>query len=229
MVFAIIVAAGKGVRMNDSLPKQFLSLAGVPILVHTLRVFDTCDVINTVIVVVSKEDRDFCRREILKTSNLQKNVRLVIGGPQRQDSVHNGLQTVDRDDGIIVIHDGVRPFVRQEHLMACINGAKENGACILGIPTFDTVKSVNASGGIIKTQERDRLWLAQTPQAFQTRLIKTAHENAKKEGFIGTDDASLVERLGRRVKIITGSRSNIKITNPEDLELARAILQVWTN
>ena len=143
----------------------------------------------------------------------------------RQDSVYNGLQGVEPDDGIIVIHDGVRPFVRLEQLVACIKGATEFGACIIGIPAFDTVKQVNAKNEIVQTYKRDSLWLAQTPQAFRAKMIIKAHEVAKQDRFIGTDDASLVERLGHTVKIVPGSRSNIKITNKEDLELARAILQ----
>jgi 2-C-methyl-D-erythritol 4-phosphate cytidylyltransferase len=133
---------------------------------------------------------------------------------------------IETDDGIVLVHDGVRPFVKPKHLIACIKGAQEHGACILGIPAFDTVKHVNAKNEIIETRKRDSLWLAQTPQAFQLKLIKKAHLAAKQDGFIGTDDASLVERLGEVVKIIPGSRSNIKITNREDLKLAQALLQI---
>ena len=176
-------------------------------------------------MVAPKEDFDFCRNDILMPAKFQKNIKLAAGGPERQDSVYNGLQTVGPDDGIIVIHDGVRPFVRQEQLVACIKGAEEFGACIIGIPVFDTVKQTNAKNEIVQTYKRDSLWLAQTPQAFRAKLIIKAHEAAKQDRFIGTDDASLVERLGHAVKIVHGSRSNIKITNKEDLELARAILQ----
>ena len=151
---------------------------------------------------------------------------LIAGGVERQDSVYNGLKAVDSDGGIVLIHDGVRPFVRQEHLVACINGAAELGACILGIPAFDTVKKVNATNEITQTLKRDKLWLAQTPQAFQLKLIIKAHEAAKQEGFIATDDASLVERLGEIVKIIPGNRGNIKITNQEDLKLAQALFRI---
>jgi 2-C-methyl-D-erythritol 4-phosphate cytidylyltransferase len=224
-VHAIIVAAGKGIRMNDSVRKQYIALDGSSILSHTLYIFDSCQRVSQIILVVPKEDFDFCRNDILMPAKLQKDINLVAGGPERQDSVYNGLQIVEPDDGIVVIHDGVRPFVRQEHLVACIKGAAEFGACIIGIPAFDTVKQVNAKNEIVQTHKRDALWLAQTPQAFRAKLIKKAHEAAIQEGFIGTDDASLVERLGQTVKIIPGSRSNIKITSQEDLELARAILQ----
>jgi 2-C-methyl-D-erythritol 4-phosphate cytidylyltransferase len=226
MVYAIIVAAGKGIRLKGALRKQYVALDGISILRHTLNIFDSCQRINQLIVVVPKEDLDFCQNEILMSSKLQKDVILVGGGAERQDSVFIGLKAIKSDDGIVLIHDGVRPFVRQEHIVACINGAAEHGACILGIPAFDTVKKVNSTNEITQTLKRDALWLAQTPQAFQLKLIKKAHEAAKQEGFIGTDDASLVERLGEVVKIIPGSRRNIKITNQEDLKLAHALLRI---
>ena len=226
MVYAIIVAAGKGIRMSDSVRKQYIALDGMPMLSRTLGVFNHCDLIDRIIVAVPEDDIDFCRNEIIPAANMGKDPILVIGGARRQDSVYNSLQTIETDDGVVLIHDGVRPFVNPEHLVACIKGAQKHGACILGIPAFDTVKHVNTKNEIIQTQKRDRLWLAQTPQAFQLQLIKKAHEIAKKEGFMGTDDASLVERLGGVVKIIPGSRSNIKITNQEDLKLAQALLQI---
>ncbi len=225
-VHAIVVAAGKGIRLKGALRKQYVALDGIPILRHTLNMFDSCQRVNQLIVVVPKEDLDFCRNEILMSSKLQKDVILVGGGAERQDSVFIGLKAIKSDDGIVLIHDGVRPFVRQEHIVACINGAAEHGACILGIPAFDTVKKVNTTNEITQTLKRGALWLAQTPQAFQLKLIKKAHEAAKQEGFIGTDDASLVERLGEVVKIIPGNRSNIKITKQEDLKLAQALLRI---
>ena len=223
-VIAIIVAAGKGNRMRGSVRKQYIALDGIPILGRTLNIFDSCSQVNQIIVVVPDEDLDFCRNEILTPAKLQKDVNLIAGGLERQDSVYNALKIIEPDEGIVIIHDGVRPFVRQKHLVDAINGAEEFGACILGIPAFDTVKKVNPANEIIETHKRDTLWLAQTPQVFEVKLIKKAHEKAKQEGFMGTDDASLVERLGEAVKIIPGSRSNIKITNPEDLNLARAII-----
>jgi len=227
--YAIIVAGGKGIRMNDALRKQYIALDGIPMLRRTLSIFNRCDLIDQIILAVPEDDIEFCRGQIIADADMQKEIRLVIGGPQRQDSVYNCLQTIEMDDGIVLIHDGVRPFVKPAHLVACIKVAKKHGACILGIPVFDTVKHVNAKQEIIRTPQRDILWLAQTPQAFQLKLIKTAHLTAKQEGFIGTDDASLVERLGAVVKIIPGSRSNIKITDAEDLQLARAILKDWPN
>jgi 2-C-methyl-D-erythritol 4-phosphate cytidylyltransferase len=228
-VHAIIVAAGQGIRMSNTVRKQYIALDGIPILSRTLGVFDRCDLIDRIIVAVPKDDIDYCRNEIIPAADMKKEVILVVGGERRQDSVYNGLKTIESDDGIVLIHDGVRPFVNPEHLAACIKSAQKQGACILGIPAFDTVKHVNAKNEIIETRKRDTLWLAQTPQAFQLELIKRAHEIAKQEGFTGTDDASLVERLGGIVKIIPGSRNNIKITNQEDLKLAQAILNDWSN
>jgi 2-C-methyl-D-erythritol 4-phosphate cytidylyltransferase len=226
-VHAVIVAAGKGNRMSGSVRKQYIALDGVPILGRTLKKFDSCAEIDRIIVVVPDEDLDFCQKEILTPAKLQKDVNLLAGGSERQDSVYNALKIIEPDEGIVIIHDGVRPFVRQAHLVASIKCAAERGACILGIPAFDTVKKVNPKNEIIQTQKRDMLWLAQTPQVFKVKLIKEAHEKAKQEGFVGTDDASLVERLGEAVKILPGSRSNIKITSPEDLKLAHAILKDW--
>ncbi len=214
--------------MGEGVRKQYIALDGIPLLTLTLRIFNRCDPIDRIILAVPEDDIDFCRSEIIPGAGIKKEVRLISGGAQRQDSVYNSLKAIDADDGIVLIHDGVRPFVKMEHLVACINGAREHGACILGIPAFDTVKHVNAKNEITHTRQRDTLWLAQTPQAFQLELIKKAHRAAKQEGFIGTDDASLVERLGEVVKIIPGSRSNIKITDQEDLKLARAILKDWS-
>ncbi len=225
-VYAIIVAAGKGIRLKGALRKQYIALDGVPILRHTLNKFDSCDRVNQIVVVVPKADLDFCRNEILMTAELQKEVHLVGGGDERQDSVFIGLKTIESDDGIVLIHDGVRPFVQQSHLVACIDGATEFGACILGIPAFDTVKKVNSKNQITQTLKREKLWLAQTPQAFELKLIKKAHDAAKQEGFMGTDDASLVERLGGTVKIIPGSRNNIKITDQSDLTLAQTLFRI---
>jgi 2-C-methyl-D-erythritol 4-phosphate cytidylyltransferase len=225
-VYAIILAAGKGLRMSDAVRKQYIALDGMPMLSRTLRVFDGCDRVDRIIIALPEHDVDFCRNEIIPAAGMKNEPILVIGGERRQDSVYNSLKSIQTDDGIVLIHDGVRPFVKPQHLADCIKGAREHGACILGIPAFDTVKQVNAANEIIQTRKRDTLWLAQTPQAFQIKLIKKAHEVARQVGFGATDDACLVERLGEVVKIIPGSRSNIKITNREDLKLAQALLQI---
>jgi 2-C-methyl-D-erythritol 4-phosphate cytidylyltransferase len=170
-VHAIIVAAGKGIRMSDAVRKQYIALDGIPMLSRTLGVFSRCDLIDRIIMAVPEDDIDFCRNEVIPAANMEKEPILVIGGARRQDSVYSSLKTIETDEGVVLIHDGVRPFVNPEHLVACIKGAQKHGACILGIPAFDTVKHVDSKNEIIQTQKRDTLWLAQTPQAFQLGLI----------------------------------------------------------
>jgi 2-C-methyl-D-erythritol 4-phosphate cytidylyltransferase len=223
MVTAIIVAAGKGTRMREGQRKQYLLLAGLPILTRTLVVFDKCEEIKQVILVIPPDDFSYCRKNILNPAGLSKKVILAPGGQRRQESVLNGLKAVDPGCSIAVIHDGVRPFLRNSQLLACIDGARESGACILGVPAYETLKQANASEHIIQTLKRDDIWLAQTPQAFRYDLIRKAHDRASREGYSATDDASLVERLGGTVKIIAGSRNNIKITIQEDFEMARRL------
>jgi 2-C-methyl-D-erythritol 4-phosphate cytidylyltransferase len=210
--------------MNQDVPKQYLSLEGRPILGHTLLVFDSCDRIDEVLVVIAAEDFDFCRQNVISPLHLQKRIRLVAGGDRRQDSVYNGLKALDQNADLVVIHDGVRPFVKPEELVACIDGAIQFNACILGIPASDTLKRVDQAGIISETLARDNIWLVQTPQVFKYDLILKAHEAARKDGVSGTDDAFLAERLGSQVRMITGSKNNIKITTREDLVAARAIL-----
>lgn len=224
MVTGIIVAAGKGIRMNRSVRKQYLTLAGHPVLCHTLRAMDTCPLIGHILLVIPSDDFEFCREHILASLATRNEITLVAGGAERQDSVYNGLQAARDTDGIVVIHDGVRPFVDENTFTRCIEAAKTAGACISGIPISDTVKQVAVSGTIEKTLDRETLWLAQTPQVFRYGIIRKAHERARELGVKGTDDALLVERMGYDVRIVPGSRFNIKITTPEDLKMAEAIL-----
>ena len=224
MVSAIIVAAGQGTRMQGQPRKQYLSLGGIPILARTLAIFDKCDRIKQIILVIPQDDFDFCQKNIVEPAGLTRKIIKVPGGAHRQESVYNGLKKVDPDCRIVVIHDGVRPFVQHEQLIECIDGAREAGACIMGVPAYETLKQADASDHIIRTLKRDDVWLAQTPQAFRHDLIRRAHDRAQMEGYFATDDACLVEKLGATVKIISGSRNNIKITIKEDLEMAQSIL-----
>ncbi len=224
MVSAIIVAAGQGTRMQGQQRKQYLSLGGIPILTRTLAVFDKCDRIQHIILVVPQDDFDFCQKNIVEPAGLARKIIMAPGGDRRQESVFNGLKKVDPECKIVVMHDGVRPFVKNEQIIECIDGAREAGACIVGVPAYETLKQVDASDHIIRTLKRDDIWLAQTPQAFRHDLIRMAHDRARIEGYSATDDACLVERLGATVKIITGSRNNIKITIKEDLEMAGWLL-----
>ena len=223
MVSAIIVAAGKGIRMKSTMRKQYLDLSGRPVLAHSIMAFDSCSQVAEIYLVVPKEDIEYCQNKILSLLDLKNQINLVHGGAKRQDSVYNGLQSIDKDTETVVIHDGVRPLIHPEELKECILGSKKYGACILGTPASDTLKRVDKSGIIEATLPRENIWLAQTPQAFQYDLILKAHETARRDGYVGTDDASLVERLGADVKIINGSRFNIKITQKEDLAVAKAM------
>lgn len=226
-VSAIIVAAGKGRRMNAAAPKQYLILGGLPILSHTMLAVDACPEVDDICLVVPESDIDYCRKAVLAPIYLRVPVKMIAGGPQRQESVYNGLSSLVSDNGIVLIHDGVRPFVGVDEIRRCIDAAKIHGACIPGLPVSDTLKAVDDGGDIIRTIDRGLLWHAQTPQAFQCRLIKDAHEKAKCEGVTGTDDAFLVERLGEKVHIVSGSIFNIKITTPEDLKMAEAIAGIY--
>ena len=223
MVSAIIVAAGKGSRMKGKMRKQYLDLSGQPVLVHSIVAFDSCSLVEEIFLVIPKKDVEYCQKKILSLLDLKNHINFVHGGAKRQDSVYNGLQAINKNTDTVVIHDGVRPFIKTEDLKRCILGSKKFGACILGTPASDTLKSVDKSDIIETTLSRDNIWLVQTPQAFQYDLILKAHETARRDGYVGTDDASLVERLGEDVKIISGSRFNIKITKKEDLAIAKVM------
>ena len=200
-------------------------LCDQPIVGHTLLAIQSCDLIQKVILVVPAKDLDFCRQEIIIPLKIDDRVQLVAGGDERQESVFNGLQSIDDKDSLVVIHDGVRPFVTADQLRRCIKEARKTGACILGMPAFETVKQEDGTGCIAKTLDRTTLWLAQTPQVFDYTIINQAHLMARKNGYRASDDALLVERLGYKVKIIRGAASNIKITTPEDLRMGEAIMR----
>jgi len=225
MVSTIIVAAGKGTRLKGEVRKQYLTIAGRPILSHTLGAFSACSCIDEILLVAPEKDFDFIRDRILSCVDFNKPFRLVQGGLERQDSVYQGLRALRHTGGIVVIHDGVRPLVQPEQITDCVHGAVRFGSCIMGIPVHDTLKRVDESGFIRETVERASLWLVQTPQAFQYDLIKNAHERARKDGRKGTDDAFLVEQTGQHVKMIKGSPLNIKITTQDDLILAESIIK----
>jgi 2-C-methyl-D-erythritol 4-phosphate cytidylyltransferase len=228
MAAAIIVAAGKGRRMAGRVPKQYLDLNGQPVVAHTLKVFDACDLVEALILVVAETDFDFCRKAILQRLALRKKVLLTAGGRERQDSVYRGLlcaaEVLDNPSALVAIHDGVRPLVSVAQVTACIRQARVSGACILGLPVVDTLKQVDERDHISTTLAREAVWMAQTPQVFRLDLILRAHEGARKRGIAATDDAELVERLGVAVGILRGGRQNFKITTADDLEMARSLL-----
>jgi len=226
-VAAIIPAAGLGRRMQQDTPKTYLSLAGRPILAHTLEVFEAVPEVHEVTVVVHPGDLEFCREEVIAPSCFKKVLRLVPGGKERQDSVYNALKVLwsEADElEIILVHDGVRPFVTPEQVSQVVAAARRSGGAILGIPCQDTLKRVNAKGEVAATVERRNLWQVQTPQAFQTALLCRAFREAMSRNFYATDEAALVEALGQTVVMVPGSPLNLKITTPDDLRLAEALL-----
>ena len=218
---AIIPAGGTGKRMGSRLPKQYLSLAGFPILVHTLKPFQRSPLIDEIFLAVPKGDLTKIRRDVVATFHLSKVSRVLAGGRERQDSVWNALMHVRREHDIVLVHDAVRPFVSGEIIERAVAGAKESGAVATGVPIQDTVKRTDPAGTVTGTVSRDGLWSVQTPQAFRRDVILDAYKKAADDGFYGTDDASLVERMGIPVRMIPGHSDNIKVTIPEDLERGR--------
>src|SRR3972149_9162662 len=225
---AVIVSAGKGLRFMEGKKKQFYFLEGKPILAHTLDKFETCPLIRSILLVVSQEDMDTCLKEVIEKYKFKKVSQIVPGGKRRQESVKNGIDALPKDADMVVIHDGVRPFVTRAMIEDSIHSAVRYGAVVLAMPVKDTIKISNPDGTVLKTLDRESLWQIQTPQTFQVNVIKEAYHRATEEGFVGTDDASLVERIGVKVHILPGSYTNIKITTPEDLLLANLILQINT-
>jgi 2-C-methyl-D-erythritol 4-phosphate cytidylyltransferase len=231
-VIVIIPAAGLGTRMapagkKSAISKQFFEINGTPILVHTLRVFARNRQVNKIIVALRKPEMQQFRAR-LEQERIAEKVELVEGGEHRQDSVANALASLKAaPDDIVLVHDAVRPFVDDEIIGNIVREAEKHGAVIAGLPATDTIKQVDrvAEGAIItSTIPRERVVQAQTPQGFRYELIKRAFDSATADGFTGTDEASLVERLGESVWVVMGSARNIKITTPADMELAEYFL-----
>jgi len=224
MNVAIIAAAGQGTRMAGKRPKQFLELAGTPILFHTLQAFEQCDVIQEIIVVIPpQESAGFL--SLANKFGLQKLARVVPGGTTRAESVLHGLQAVrEATAEIVAVHDGVRPFVTPDEISRTVYAAGRQGAAILVTAPVDTIKEVK-DGSVVKSLKRDKLRSALTPQCFRYPLLRRAYEEADVTDPDLTDESSLVERLGVTVAIVEGSSRNIKITREEDLIVAEAILK----
>jgi 2-C-methyl-D-erythritol 4-phosphate cytidylyltransferase len=223
MNIAIIAAAGAGTRMASDRPKQFLLLAGTPVIFHTLKVFEQCDSIDEVIVVLpAEESAGFL--SLAGKFGVRKLARVVPGGVTRADSVKRGLLAIRSATAeIVAVHDGVRPFVTVEEIDATVAAAKADGAAILVAPVTDTIKQV-ADEAVVKTLDRGVLRRALTPQCFRYELLREAYNHADVNDPSLTDESALVEQLGKRVNIVEGSTRNIKITTAEDLAIAEAIL-----
>ncbi|MFK2826818.1 2-C-methyl-D-erythritol 4-phosphate cytidylyltransferase [Bacillus sp. B190/17] len=218
----IIPAAGRGTRMKADKNKLLLLLQGRPVIIHTLEVFEedpNCD--GMILVVHREEVATFSN--LVRDYNLSKVRKIVHGGSERQQSVYNGLKEIDEAE-VVLVHDGARPFITASIIGQLVEKAKDGGAAIAAVPVKDTIKRVEG-GTVIETVERSSLWSVQTPQAFRVPLILQAHEQAQKDDYVGTDEASLVEKIHVRVQIVEGDYDNIKLTTPEDLVFAEAIIQ----
>lgn len=220
-VGAIVAAAGLGTRMGTAHPKQFIPIAGKPVLVHTLDAFERCPIIECVCLVVREQEVARVQR-LVTDHSLGKITTVIPGGEVRQDSVYNGLLAIDGVE-IVVVHDGVRPLVLPESIAATVEAARDGGGATLATKVSETVKAVR-DGLVLRTIDRGPLWMAQTPQAFRYTLLREAHERARAAGVVGTDDAMLVERLGHQVRIVPGPVDNLKIATAADLALAEAVL-----
>ncbi len=222
-VGAIIAAAGAGRRMKADRPKQFLALEGIPILVLTLRKFDASPLIDHIVIASPQEAVDAVR-QMVDEAGLTKQVTAIEGGERRQDSVAIAMGHLTAGTDLVAVHDGVRPFVSLEEIGQVTEAASSRGAAILAIPITDTVKEVERDQ-VKSTLRRENLVLVQTPQVFQAKILHDAFDSARRDGYYGTDEASLVERSGHPVSLVRGSERNIKITRPSDLSLARFLLE----
>ncbi len=223
---AIIPAAGSGVRMGSDRAKQFLEIDGRPLLAATLKTFENCQAIDAVIVVVPAKDVGYCRKEIISKYKMDKVRKVVPGGKRRQDSVRLGLEAAEKGYELALIHDGVRPVISAKAIEWIIDAAKTHGAVISGIPAKETVKEVDGKQVVVRTCDRKRMWLIQTPQVFPYDDLLAVHRKAFDEAWAeATDDSVLIEKLGIPVKVLEGSERNIKVTSPNDLELAKFYLR----
>lgn len=217
----IIVAGGSGSRMNMNINKQFIKINEKEVIAHTIDKFYKNEYIDEIILVVKEDEIDYFKENIIKKYGY-KDIKIALGGKERQDSVYNGLKIVDKNCDMILVHDGARPFVSKEIIKKAVTETKK--ASVVGVRVKDTIKVVS-NNEIINTPNRNTLWAIQTPQTFKYDLLKMAYEKAYEENFYGTDDSSLVENLGEKVNIIEGSYENIKITTKEDLNMAYQIIK----
>lgn len=218
---AIVLAAGQGKRMQSKVQKQFLLIKDKPVLYYTLNAFECSPVISEIILVTGKDEIEYCQQEIVEKYGFTKVCKIVAGGKERYHSVHEGIQAIDEAD-YVFIHDGARPFVTNEIIERAYATVKEDNACVVAMPVKDTIKIADENGFAVQTPDRKRVWQMQTPQTFEYHLIKNAYEKLMIEEPEGiTDDAMVVETMtDHRVKLVEGSYQNIKITTPEDLDIA---------
>lgn len=218
---AVVVAAGRGSRMRAADNKPYLLLAGKPVLAHTLDAFERCEAVNSIVIIAAPGEEKRAA-EVVTAGRFRKVTAIQPGGKERQDSVYAGLAALDTDG--VLVHDAARPLVTPAQIEACCRAAEEHGASALAVPVKDTIKVSDGKGFIVATPERSTLWSVQTPQAFSRAELIAAHEQAQAGGAPATDDAMLIERMGRKVAIVEGDYANLKITTPDDLPIAELLL-----
>lgn len=223
---AIVLAAGQGKRMNSKIQKQFLEIGGKPVLYYSLHCFQESPLIRDIILVTGEEMISYCEQEIIKKYGFSKVRKVTAGGKERYDSVYAGLLCC-QDTDYVYIHDGARPFITEEMVQRGYEAVKRTNACVMGMPSKDTVKLADSSGYVKETPDRKIVWNIQTPQIFSYDLIRGAYESIRKKDTTGvTDDAMVVEQeTGTKILLVEGSYQNIKITTPEDLAIAEAFLR----
>jgi 2-C-methyl-D-erythritol 4-phosphate cytidylyltransferase len=218
---AVVVAAGRGTRMRAEDNKPYLLLAGRPVLAHTLDSFERCPAVHSIVVIAAPGEEDRAA-EVVRAEGFHKVTSIEPGGQERKDSVYAGLAAL-KTDGVLV-HDAARPLVTSAHIEACCRAAEAHGASALAVPVKDTIKVSDGKGFIVDTPDRSTLWSVQTPQAFSRLELIEAHHRALSGGTQATDDAMLLERMGRKVAIVEGDYTNLKITTPDDLLIAEMLL-----
>ena len=224
MVSVIFPAAGQGKRMQAGINKVLLTLGGEPILTRTLKTFSAVKEVGELIVVVAADEVAAVERQLQKVAGL-KPFQVVAGGSERQYSIYNGLQHVDKQADVVLVHDAARPLVTVKTIQAVVDSARAKGGAIAAVPAKNTIKVVGTDGLVESTPPRSTLWEVQTPQGFRKDILLKANEQALQDDFLGTDDASLVERIGVPVAVVKSDYRNIKVTTPEDLLIAEAFLQ----
>lgn len=227
---AIVLAGGQGRRMGTKVQKQYLEILGKPVLAYSLEIFERSPVIDDIILVVGTGQEDYCREYITGKYKITKVREIVEGGAERYESVWNGLRILD-PEGYVFIHDGARPFVTEEIIARAYEDVKKYRACVVGMPVKDTIKVADENGMSVSTPDRKTLWMIQTPQVFETKLIRDAYfELIRLQLKNITDDAMVVEKIfGNAVKMTVGSYENIKLTTPEDLKVAEVFAKSYTD
>ena len=224
-ISAIVVAAGRGTRMDRETAKAFLPVGGVPMAAYSLRTVAAVPGLTSIILVVAAENQPAAAEMVERSAPWPIPIHIVAGGAERQDSVAAGLASVGASIDLVIVHDAARPFVSLACVTACVQAAASSGAAIVAVPAHDTVKQVGPDAVITATLDRRGIWLAQTPQVFRSTLLRRAYTQAARDGCIATDDAALVERLGEKVRVVPGESTNRKITTPDDLRWAEWYLQ----